>query len=76
MWRGGVKGDSLASKCTPQMLSSFSGQVSTKELLLFFLSTSIFPEREIVTSRPHALLPGGHSNTLNAMPEREQHGLV
>lgn len=68
MWRGGVKGDSLASKCTPQMLSSFLGQVSTKELLLFSLSPSIFPEKEIVTSRPHALLPSGHSNAPNATP--------
>ena len=54
-------GDSLAR--TPGDTCLLSGQVSTKSL---FESISIYAEREVTMATPHALEPGGHSNTPNS----------
>ena len=54
-------GDSPAR--TPGDTCLLSGQVSTKSL---FESISIYAEREVTMATPHALEPGGHSNTPNS----------
>ena len=54
-------GDSPAR--TPGDTCLLSGQVFTKSL---FESISIYAEKEVTMATPHALEPGGHSNTPNS----------